>query len=225
MPSQEELITPAQNVLLRSLFDSIKNQDQANADKEFIEDMDLAKFVANRMEDDKDNIPSMQNCTDAIDEAITLRSDNGQCLFDSFVAAICAPRSKENPNGSEMARIIELAMKGKDLDGEGMESVGEMTTAQKLYEYHKFMGNVLSVCRDGEQDESGNQKVSLKKVVAESYLENVTKEVEMLINRHKQYKTRLANLDPTLRARCQSRAVDDIFDAEMLPGDRWTKPQ
>ena len=79
--------------------------------------------------------------------------------------------------------------------------------------------------RDGEQDESGNQKVSLKKVVAESYLENVTKEVEMLINRHKQYKTRLANLDPTLRARCQSRAIDDIFDAEMLPGDRWTKPQ
>jgi hypothetical protein len=188
--------------------------------------MDLAKFVANRMEEDKDSIPSMQNCTDAIDEAITLKnSDDGLCIFDNFVAGICAPRTKENPHGSEMARIIELAMKGKDLDGEGMESVGEMTTAQKLYEYHKFMGNVLSVCRDGEQDESGNQKVSLKKVVAESYLSNVTKEVEMLIKRHTQYKDRLMKLDPTLRARCQSRAVDDIFDNEMLPGDRWTKPQ
>jgi hypothetical protein len=114
-------------------------------------------------------------------------------------------------------------MQGQNSAEKSAEETGEMSTGQKLYEYHKFMGNVLGVCRDGDAD-GKNGKVSMTKVVAESYLNNIVREVDMLIKRHKQYTERLHSLDPSLRARNQGQAVDDIFDAEMLPGERWTRP-
>lgn len=61
-------------------------------------------------------------------------------------------------------------------------------------------------------------------MVAESYTDNIVREVELLIKRHKQYQDRLNSLEPSLRARNQLFAVDDVFDNEMLPGTRWERP-
>ena len=78
------------------------------------------------------------------------------------------------------------------------------------------------ICSTDDERESFTQ--SSFQVVAESYLNNIVREVEMLIERHKQYQERLHTLDPTLRSRVQHRAVDDVFDNEMLPGERWVRP-
>jgi len=231
---RQELVTEEQDILLHNLFDLIKAQDVVNLKKEYIEDQDLARFVGNRMPDTGNSTntdpakqpPTMQNCSDAVEEAIILHEGDGDgstCGFEDFKAAICAQRSQDNPNGSEMARIIELAMQGQKSDEVFESAAGEMSVGQKLYEYHKFMNKVLGACRDGddEVDGKGADKVSLTKVVAESYTNNIVREVEMLIQRHNQYQERLRTLQPSLRARTQHQAIDDIFDSEMLPGERW----
>jgi len=224
-----ELVTKEQDRLVHDIFDQICAQDVTDVNKKHIEDNDLAKWVVNRAAGNADlakQIPSMQECTDAVSQAIGLAPDmeGTDCKFEAFKAAICASRSPNNPTGSELARIVELAMQGKSKVEDSPDEVGEMSIGQKLYEYHKFLGNVLKSCRDGESDEKGNDKVTLTKVVAESYCNNVVKEVEALLKRHKAYKARLHGLDPSLRSRCQHRAIDDVFDGEMLPGTRWVQP-
>jgi len=228
---REELVTKEQDRLLLNIFEQITSQDVTDVNKEHIEDADLAKWVVNRAAGNKElaqKIPSMQECEEAVEGAVGLcdpaKLEGDLCKFEAFKAAICAPRNPNNPHGSEMARIIELAMQGKSASEQTTEEVGEMSIGQKLYEYHKFMGNVLKSCRDGESDDKGNDKVTLTKVVAESYCLNVVKEVEALLKRHKQYQERLRSLEPSLRARNQHRAIDDVFDNEMLPGERWEHP-
>jgi len=224
---RKEMVTKEQDQLLRDIFDLIKAQDVVDLKKEIIEETDLAKFVANRMIDHEpsSDIPTMEECTTAIDGAIVLGSEpENSCTFEAFKEAICAPRSPSNPSGSEMARIIELAMAGKAAEDLASANSGEMSLGQKLFEYHKFMNGCLAACREGDVSGTGTDKVTLTKVVAESYTDNIVREVELLIKRHKQYQDRLNSLEPSLRARNQLYAVDDVFDNEMLPGTRWERP-
>jgi len=188
---RKELVSKEQNQILLSIFDLIKSQDVVNLDKEYIEDADLAKFVANRMTDPvrAKLCPTFVQCTEAIEGAVIFdreaSSDDDQCSFECFKSAICAPRDSTNPDGSEMARIIELAMAGQDSAEATAEETGEMSIGQKLFEYHKFMGNVLSLSRDGKiGNTAADDKVSLTKacmLLPPPYLEILTLTLTMTL--------------------------------------------
>jgi len=226
-----ELASNEQNDMMHNLFETIAAQDVAYQppkggakEKPFIEASDVAKFIDSCMTSPSDTslVPTIEECQQAIDEAIENSPEHAeQCDFDTFKAAICKSVFPGKTYGSEMARIIQLAMSGKKEYQMDDEMKGEMTVAQKLFEYHKFMGNVLTTCRDGSISDEVSNKISLKKVVAESYLDNIVTEIESLLKRHEAYKTRMRTLEPSLRSCVQWGAVDDVFDMEMLPGERW----
>jgi len=221
-------VTPEQDRLLQNIFETIAAQDVTTKDKKFIEGLDLAKFIDNRMRDaDQSEVPTREECEKAIEEACMLVNEPGNnCSFEAFKVAICKKVDRqENPHGSEMARIIKLAMGSKAEEETFKQSdseIQEMTVGQKLYEYHKFMGNTKSACADGSTD-GAEMKISLTRTVAESYLDNIVREVEALQKRHQAYQQRIIDMQPTLRARNQWNAVDDVFDHEMLPGERWDR--
>jgi len=217
------LITDEQENLLKSLFEVIAGQDVTEKDKQHIEDTDLASFVEKRMADDSIEVPDMSEISEAIAEAINMGHDEkNQCTYEAFKIAVCAKIEPGKTDGSTLAKILRVALAGKE-DVSGDEALqGQMTIGQKLYEYHKFMQNVTQTCREGSSSDTVGGKISLNKTVAESYLDNVVHEVQALIKRHEAYKARMRQMEPSLRQRTQHEAVDDVFDAEMLPGERWS---
>jgi hypothetical protein len=219
------LISAEQETLLKSLFEVIAGQDVTEKDKQHIEDTDLASFVDKRMADvaDQSKMPQMSEMSEAIAEAINMGHDEkNQCTYEAFKIAVCAKIQPGQEDGSKLAKILRVALAGKDDVADDAVLQGQMTIGQKLYEYHKFMQNVTQTCREGSSSDELGGKISLKKTVAESYLNNVVHEVEALIKRHEAYKARMRKMEPSLRQRTQHEAVDDVFDAEMLPGERWS---
>lgn len=230
-----DLLGQSDRDLLSSLFDTISRQSPPFISKKMINDTDLSKWCLNRMSKDKELVklmPSMQDCTDAIEEAMLdahlemgCEDDEDRCAIDleAFGRAICKP----GPPGSLLSAIIKNAFKQvKDDDVDAGAFEGEMSTFEKLHEYHSAMRSMLSICREagGEVDDSSQQEISMTKLVAETYLQNILSEAQMLINRREEYIARQRGLEPSLRERTHKSAVDEVFNYESLPGDDWVRP-
>jgi len=225
-----DTLTEDQESMMRKVFNTISCQNFPHVKKEQIDDADVAKFCVNRMtksgkdeNENLDKLPSMEMCTEAIDEAILIvHEPDNQCTFEAFKGAICAKRTTANPYGSLLAKILEQVLSVDDEFTATEDEVGEMSIGQQLFEYHKFMGNVQQSCRDEEGKEAAfANKITLTRNVAEAYLNNIVEEAQQLVRRRDHYQQRLRDLDPSLRQRSQHRAVDDIFDSELIPGARW----
>ena len=209
-------------------------QDVTVPNKTSIEAADFAKFIDKRMTNGQHadaakvaSMPTLEECTAAIEESLRLAKDSKKapegCTTSTYICfktAICAKFPQGQNHGSEMCRLLKIALSGSDSFTPTASEQGEMTVGQKLYLYHSFMGNAQSTCREGKP--SGQVgKVSLTKMVAQSYCDSVFHEVEALLKRQQAYKQRMRELNPSLRQRTQHQAIDDVFDSENLPGARW----
>merc|ERR1711977_6688 len=235
----------SENMVLQSLFDNIKNctsvdertgngskkmPDPNNPNKlidgDYFDEADLMKWCSNRFNTVRDRkqreaLEEIVNI-DTIDEACTtcMKHDVdgvGRLTFDVFRRGMC--------DYTSTMRKVVLAMLNTFPDMERwqyLEAVsGELSKTDYIVMYHKHLTDVVKACRKQlKEDEDHVSFISNKEKVVKVYLSGIEKEVEGLLKKFEEYHKRLRALQPSLRESNQ-QGVDDVFDSQLLAGDRW----
>jgi len=217
----------AEEALLMELFCSIGGFDKDMKDKDFMNGGDLIGWCANRMNLVKDKkklnellaMVTAESCEDAALAAMIHDTEGeGRITFDVFAKAMC--------DFTSPMREIVLAMLDTFPPMERwqyLEAIsGQLSKPEFILMYHMHMTEVVKACRNQlHDDRHENDEITNVKRVAEVWLTGVQGEVSNLLKKYEDYQDKLKGFIPSLRERVHNDAIDEVFDAEQLPGKRW----
>jgi len=235
----------SENAVLLELFNNIMNctsvdektgngskkmPDPANPNKlidaDYFDEADLMKWCSNRFntvrdQKQKEALEEIVNI-ETIDEACTgcMKHDTdneGRLTFDVFRRGMC--------DYTSTMRKVVLAMLNTFPDMERwqyLEAVsGELSKTDYIVMYHKHLTDVVKACRKQLKEEGEHSSfIDNREKVCKAYLSGIEKEVEGLLKKFDEYHQRLRSLQPSLRESNQG-GIDDVFDGNFLPGERW----
>merc|ERR1712086_67633 len=242
--------TEQQELTVGALFSTMSRATFPYEEKIFLEPADIYTWVCARQaaaadsaeEESHDVQHAMEQAVEAFGmmrppDSVWLAAKPSEMALsqEAFQAAVAARNQTgaaalPEQYGSSLAALVGQVLMGAESSSgvvaKEHKFEGEIPKSEFLQIYHNFMVDVLGLCRGKGPDRqiSANaQRVSKSKPVVEAFLKTVTEECSDHVANANAQRELMRNQSPTLRAENQS-SIDDVFDRELLEGERWCPP-